>query len=407
MTQRTLSDLPFGARVDGPFLVTDLEARGTDNPFTVLTLSDASGRLPTAPFWAQDSHRIAGIARGDVVLVTGTVRPYRDQRQVAVDSIRLLPRDQVDWRALLPSIGDPGPCWSAVDGWLASLTAPRLRRTLALFYDDPQFRARYEQCPASIAGHHAQLGGLLKHTCEVAHIGLATASQFPAADPELVLSGALLHDIGKLAAYSWDGGFEMTVPGAVLGHVVLGALLLDQRVRSAQPVPCTPDELLLLQHLILSRTTASSSSAPRCSRSPWRPRSSTLPMTPAPRPPAWHPRFRPRSTSPAAPRSAPVVCGSWTGAGLGGATAIGAAPGPPDPRRSVRPRPAGPGAAPAGAPQFPARPGPPPDTSARPAWNRRPERDRTREHTRRVRPPQPAAVRRSERRPGPRGRKQP
>lgn len=252
MTQRTLSDLPFGARVDGPFLVTDLEARGTDNPFTVLTLSDAGGRLPTAPFWAQDSHRIAGIARGDVVLVTGTVRPYRDQRQVAVDSIRLLPRDQVDWRALLPSIGDPGPCWSAVDGWLARLTAPRLRRTLALFYDDPRFRARYEQCPASIAGHHAQLGGLLKHTCEVAHIGLATASQFPAADPELVLSGALLHDIGKLAAYSWDGGFEMTVPGAVLGHVVLGALLLDQRVRAAQPVPCTPDELLLLQHLILS-----------------------------------------------------------------------------------------------------------------------------------------------------------
>ncbi len=252
MTHPGLSDLPHGARVRGPFLVTDVEARGVDNPFTVLTLGNAGGRIQTAPFWASDRQRIAGISRGDVVLVAGTVRPYRDQRQLAVDSIRLLPRDQVDWAGLLPSVGDVRPYWQEVDGWLSQLSAPRLRRTLALFYADAEFRARYGQCPASTSGHHAELGGLLKHTCEVARIALATAREFPAADPELLLAGALLHDIGKLASYRWEGGFEMTVAGSVLGHVVLGALLLDQRVRAADPTPCTPEELLLLQHLILS-----------------------------------------------------------------------------------------------------------------------------------------------------------
>lgn len=252
MSNPTLSDLPAGTRVTGPFLVAEVEARGTDRPFTVLTLGNATGRIQTAPFWASDHQRIAGIGRGAVVLVTGTVRPYREQHQLAVDSIRLLPRDQVDWATLLPTAGDVRPYWQAVDGWLRQLSAPRLSRTLALFYADAGFRARYEQCPASTSGHHAELGGLLKHTCEVARIALATAREFPAADTELLLAGALLHDIGKLASYRWEGGFEMTVAGSVLGHVVLGALMLDQRVRAAAPSPCTPEELLLLQHLILS-----------------------------------------------------------------------------------------------------------------------------------------------------------
>lgn len=252
MTHPPLNDLHPGARIEGPFLVAALEARGADNPFTVVTLGNAGGRIQTAPFWASDRHRLTGITQGDVVFVTGTVRPYREQRQLAVDSIRLLPKDQTDWRALLPSAGDIRPCWQAVDGWLSRLTAPRLAGTLALFYGDPGFRARYEQCPASTSGHHAELGGLLKHTCEVARIALATAAEFPAADAELLLAGALLHDIGKLASYRWEGGFEMTVAGSVVGHVVLGALMLDQRVRAADPIPCTPEELLLLQHLILS-----------------------------------------------------------------------------------------------------------------------------------------------------------
>jgi 3'-5' exoribonuclease len=67
-----------------------------------------------------------------------------------------------------------------------------------------------------------------------------------------VLAGVLLHDIGKLESYRWEGAFEMTVAGSVAGHVVLGAIMLDRRYHQAPQPPCTPGELLELHHLILS-----------------------------------------------------------------------------------------------------------------------------------------------------------
>lgn len=252
MTQPVLPDLPVGARVQDPFLVMDVEARGGDNPHTIITLGNATGRIQTAPFWSSDAPRIAGIGRGNVVQVIGTVGSYRDRRQLAVDSIRVLPRSEVDWRSLMPSVGDVRRYWEAVDRWRGRIQGPRLAATLGLFYDDPDFRTRYGECPASTAGHHAALGGLLKHTCEVAHIALETARLFAQADPDLVLAGVLLHDIGKLESYRWEGAFDVTVPGSVVGHVVLGALMLDRRVREASRPPCTEQELLVLEHLILS-----------------------------------------------------------------------------------------------------------------------------------------------------------
>ena len=98
------------------------------------------------------------------------------------------------------------PYWELLDNWRAEVRLPRLARTLNLFYDDADFRSLYQECPASVQGHHAEIGGLLRHTCEVASIGRAIGKVCHA-DLDLVLAGALLHDIGKLEAYSWNGGF--------------------------------------------------------------------------------------------------------------------------------------------------------------------------------------------------------
>jgi 3'-5' exoribonuclease len=157
----------------------------------------------------------------------------------------------VDWRKLLPSTGDVAPHWARIDGWRAAVRGRRLRCVIGLFYDDQAFRRRYGECPASTVGHHAELGGLLRHTCEVASIGIAIARE-AGADADLVLAGALLHDIGKLEAYQWSGAFETTETGALLGHVSLGMLMLGRRIAAEERPPCTERELLLLQHLIAS-----------------------------------------------------------------------------------------------------------------------------------------------------------
>ena len=247
-----LKQLAVGERVHAPLLVVEVEHRDSARGrFTTLTLGNRHGQLSTAPFWPEDQPRIAGIERGAVAQVLGEVGLYNGKRQLRVNSIRVLPHGTADWRQLLPSVADVAPYWDTLDRWRGEIQAPRLRHTLDLFYADSDFRGRYEQCPASTTGHHAELGGLLRHTCEVAAIGRAIA-RVCRADAEVVVAGALLHDIGKLEAYRWEGTFVATERGTLLGHVTLGMLLLDRRVAEADPAPCTERELTILHHLIAS-----------------------------------------------------------------------------------------------------------------------------------------------------------
>ena len=249
-------DLPrlgLGERIQDALLVREVDQRTYqgDKTMTTLTLGNASGTIGSAPFWEQDQHLVAGVKAGDVVQVIGEVGAYKDRRQLQVTSLRVLPRGKVDWGVLLPSAGDVSRYWETIDKWRAEIAGPRLRSVISLFYDDEDFRARYGQCPASTVGHHAELGGLIKHTVEVASIGRHIA-KVARADVDLVTAGVLLHDIGKLEAYRWDGLFAPTDKNALYGHVVLGALMLDDAVRSAEPMPCTEQELDILMHLVLA-----------------------------------------------------------------------------------------------------------------------------------------------------------
>lgn len=248
----SLPDLTPGARVHAPLVVLEVEPRGAgDTTHVIVTFGNATGRIDSAPFWSSDQHMLAGLRKGHVAQVIGEVQLYRERRQLKVTSLRVLPDSAVDPSQFLPSVGEIAPYWELLDRWRGEIRGPRLRAVLGLFFDDPEFRARFARCPASLAGHHAALGGLLKHTAEVASIARAIG-RATGADPDLLLAGVLLHDIGKLDAYRWDTHFAMTDAGALLGHVVLGALVFDRTVGAHDPPPCTTEEQVILLHLILS-----------------------------------------------------------------------------------------------------------------------------------------------------------
>jgi 3'-5' exoribonuclease len=248
-----IPSLTVGSRVEGTFLVLGVEVRTpqSGDPFTVITLGNTTGRIGTEPFWSERQQEIAGLQAGHVVQVAGDVQTYRDRRQLRITSVTHVPKDAVDLHTLLPSVGSVDRYWSTLDGWRREITKPRLRAVLDLFYEEDAFRQRYEQCPAAVFGHHAQLGGLLKHTTEVAAIA-RTIARACGADVDLVLAGVLLHDIGKLEAYKWDGPFETTHVGRLLGHIALGVLMFDRRLDEEAEPPCTDFERNLLLHLILS-----------------------------------------------------------------------------------------------------------------------------------------------------------
>ena len=254
MTQ--LLDIPAlapGDDVHHPLVVLELVAKGGDHPRTTLLLGNRTGRIESAPFWAGRDEMIRGLSKGMLVQVVGKVTTYRDSVQLEAMSVRPLPKDAIPLADLVPSVGPVEKYWQFIDEARDKLLAPRLRSVIDLFYRDETFRERYEQCPgAPGTGHHAQLGGLLQHTCEVLAIGRQIA-RVARADEELVVAGALLHDIGKIESYSWESGvFDTTERGRLVGHVVQGVIMLREALQRVSPPPCTPDEHLLLEHLILS-----------------------------------------------------------------------------------------------------------------------------------------------------------
>jgi 3'-5' exoribonuclease len=252
----SLLDIPSlaaGDDVHHPLVVVDVAAKGGDHPRTTLTFGNRTGQIESAPFWAGRDEMIRGIAKGTLVQVVGKVTTYRESNQLDAVSVRALPKGSVPLADLVPSVGSVDKYWQFIDEHREKLTAPRLRAVLDLFYRDDRFRERYEECPgAPGTGHHAKLGGLIQHTCEVLAIALQIA-RVAKADVELVVAGVLLHDIGKLDCYSWEGGtFDTTERGRLVGHVVQGVIMLQQAIDQAPEPPCTPPEQLILEHFILS-----------------------------------------------------------------------------------------------------------------------------------------------------------
>ena len=127
-----------------------------------------------------------------------------------------------------------------------------LRRVVDLLYGDDAFRVRFERWPASIAAHHALIGGLLQHVTEVA-VFARTIARSMHGDADLALAGALLHDIGKLDAYEiGPRGFAYTPANFLVGHVVLGLQMLDERIATLPPGTLLASQVREIQHLVLA-----------------------------------------------------------------------------------------------------------------------------------------------------------
>ncbi|MBW7932021.1 MAG: HD domain-containing protein [Gemmatimonadaceae bacterium] len=223
-------------------------------PFARLVLGNATGRIETAPVWSEQLSWVAGADKGKVVQVIGTVGEYQGKRQLTLSApVRVLPASAASADQFLPRIArKTEELWAWVDQQRSAFASRTLRISLDLFFADDVFRQEFERAPGSTTGHHAQVGGLLLHSVEVASIAQGIARTMHA-NVELVTVAALLHDIGKVEAYHVSAtGFGHTAAGHLLGHVVLGSLMLDRRLRTLPAGTLSSEQELELQHFIQS-----------------------------------------------------------------------------------------------------------------------------------------------------------
>ena len=262
MPPLNLPQLLAGASVSAELLVLDRVERttGGGDPFWVLTFGNSSGSLQSAPVWKDNAPWLDGVEKGRVVQVLGLIEVYTrtGARQLKVTGpVRVLPTGTERIDEFLPRVEyAPERLWDALDKLRASITTPRLAEAVNLFFADDEFRARFERTPGAVRGHHAKLGGLLLHVWEVASIAQQMAKTMRKANVDLVVAGALLHDIGKVETYTVDAkGLGYDPRNYLIGHVVMGCLMFTERVAAARAgslCNLSDQQVTELQHMILS-----------------------------------------------------------------------------------------------------------------------------------------------------------
>jgi 3'-5' exoribonuclease len=244
----TVAELRVGGEIEGVFACTrkDRLTARNGSPYLAVELRDRTGAIAGRAF--RDADFLAGqFERGDLVSVRGRVERFRDELQIDLAAIRRADEGAADPAEFLPvAYRDV----EELDGFLEHLARevydPDLRALLDAFLGDERFRADFRRAPCTRNGHHAYLGGLLEHTVAVATLAFETGTLHPRLNTDLLLSAAILHDIGKIREFEFGAEIALTEAGALVGHLALGVELVNERANGL-PAP----KLHALTHCIL------------------------------------------------------------------------------------------------------------------------------------------------------------
>jgi 3'-5' exoribonuclease len=254
----SLASLRPGDPIEGVFACTrkDRLTARTGSAYLALELRDRTGSIPARVF--RDADFAAGrFERGDLVAVRGRVERFRDELQAELREIRRVDPGDVDPADFLPVAYRD---LDELDGFLEHLAREvydrDLRRLLDSFLSDGAFRAELRRAPCTRGGHHAYLGGLLEHTVAVATLAQETCVLHPRLDSDVLLTAAILHDVGKTREFTLGAEIALSDEGRLLGHVTLGERIVADRIGSVGGVPDA--RALALLHCIVAHHGADS-----------------------------------------------------------------------------------------------------------------------------------------------------
>ncbi len=249
-----INELSDGERIKAVFMVGERRVMTARNgkPYGKLTLMDRTGEIG-AMLWDNVEEQLSIIEAGSVVGVRGNVDSFNGLLQVKVDRIVLVAESEVELSDLLPSsrLGMDEMLAEILD-FVASVKDRHLRQLLDALFGDEELKASFRRSPAAKGIHHNYLGGLQEHTLYMLKIidSLLPVYAHMNLNRDLLIAGALLHDIGKIHEYTSDRVVEMTAMGRLVGHLYLSSHMADREI---EKIDGFPEELRLqLLHLILA-----------------------------------------------------------------------------------------------------------------------------------------------------------
>jgi 3'-5' exoribonuclease len=247
-----VTDLLSEQSVTSFFLVHEKEVRNTreGRAYLRMELGDRSGTIE-ARMWDQFDVIARDINRDDFVKVQARVEVYKNKPQLALVQVRVAKPEEIDLADYLPHTKcDVGKMWVELHAYAGSIGNPWLNKLVTQMLAEPELARCYKRAPAAKVMHHAYIGGLLEHVVSICGMAKQAAGHYDELDLDLLLTAAILHDVGKLDELCYERAIGYTTPGQLLGHIVMELETVSRAIDKMEGFP--PPLKTVVQHLLIS-----------------------------------------------------------------------------------------------------------------------------------------------------------
>jgi 3'-5' exoribonuclease len=247
-----ITALKPGETVDDVFVLSDknMAQKKDGNNYLNLTFMDRTGNIK-AVLWDNVADTAEQITAGDYVQVKGSISEYRGTLQLIVRTVSRSEAEDVDPADFLPVTT------RNIDGMFEKLIqitdtikTPCFYELFKQFWADADLVRLFKAAPAAKKMHHAYIGGLLEHTLSMAILVDRIAGHYTGVDRDLLMAGAILHDIGKIREFEYSTHIDYTSEGRLLSHIVIGIQIIDEKMKQVKDFP--EEQAVLLKHLVVS-----------------------------------------------------------------------------------------------------------------------------------------------------------
>lgn len=252
MNKQFINDLVEKEQIDSPFLVQEkqLNLDKNGNPYLILNLKDKSG-LIDARIWDNAEDKNILFESGDIVIIKGFVHVYQNKKQLVIKNIKKAESNEYDIDDFIANDSlKAKQIYEEILDIIQIIENPFLKNLSLSIFNDEEIKLKLLRAPAGKSIHHSWQGGLLEHIFSILKTVIFLAKNYPFLNKDLLIFGAIFHDIGKIWEITIENGIKYTCKGRLIGHIVLASDLIEKK---SQEILGFPEELKdLCKHLVLS-----------------------------------------------------------------------------------------------------------------------------------------------------------
>ena len=227
-----------------------LRSRKDGGQYLAVTLGDRSGQIESR-MWDNFAEIAAGFEQGDVVKVQAEVCRFNSRFQLNLAKLRRATPDEFEMADYVPhTTKDVEELWATLIRYVDGFSNHWLQALVRSFLEDPAIASAFREAPAAKSLHHAWMGGLLEHVVSLMGLCELAAQHYPEINRDLLLTGVIFHDIGKLQELRWGMTFDYTLEGQLVGHIAIAVGMIEKKLAAMPEFP--PTLRILVEHMVLS-----------------------------------------------------------------------------------------------------------------------------------------------------------